>query len=62
MKYTFICECKAKFEKELSVSEYSKQKEFRCPKCGSISTSRVYNSTAVIFKGSGFTKSIVSDE
>lgn len=52
--YDFKCEkCKKHFSLELSISDYSKKKRIKCPKCGSQKTERVFSMfTAVTSKKS----------
>jgi predicted nucleic acid-binding Zn ribbon protein len=65
MIYTFGClSCGRFFEKEIKISEYGKY-PVHCsnPYCNSTYTFRTFRAaTNVIFKGSGFTKSVKEEE
>lgn len=66
MIYPYICdECKEGFSLFMPLNTYLLKKEkVICPNCSSTKTRRTYESTPIIFKGEGFTKSIIggSDE
>jgi len=53
--YEFVCRtCEEAFEESMSISEYSAQKEFPCPECGSVDTYRGVSETSFILVGDGW--------
>lgn len=47
---------------EFTFDEYSQRVVFVCPQCGATNMQRVFQPTAVIFKGDGFTKSVKEED
>jgi putative FmdB family regulatory protein len=52
--YEYICgECKNRFTKQMTISEYDKKKSISCPQCKSKDLKRIYSSfTAITSKKS----------